>query len=81
MSLDGSLKYWKDGEPVICEDNADIKALKYWKDGEPMGGLVYFTSAEPEGGYTRKLAGLTNIAKVNGVSLMYIANINGIEVA
>lgn len=38
-------------------------------------------SVGPEVVYIRKLAGLTNISKINGISMMNIAKINGIEVA
>ena len=81
MSIDGSLKYWKDGEPVICDDDADIKALKYWKDGEPMSGLVYYTSVTASWVGTINGISLTNITKINGISLANITKINGIASA
>lgn len=33
MALDGTLKYWNNGEPVIPDGK--LVTLKYWNNGEP----------------------------------------------
>lgn len=80
MSIDGTLKYWIDGEPVITDDNPDLIAMKYWKDGEPMGGLVYYSGAAPPAGWTGTINGIpsANIAKINGIPIANISKINGV---
>ncbi|HOM27135.1 MAG TPA: hypothetical protein PKV21_06480, partial [bacterium] len=34
--INGSLKYWLDGEPFITDTDEDIGKFKYWLDGEPF---------------------------------------------
>jgi len=47
MTILTELKYWKDGEPTLPEDNANIKALKYWLNGEPF--VCTYEAAAPAG--------------------------------
>jgi hypothetical protein len=48
MAILGELKYWNNGEPVLPDDAADIKALKYWLNGEPYF-CAYAEGAPPAG--------------------------------
>ena len=41
--MDGELKYWHNGEPILPDDSSDIKELKYWLNGVPY---VYTAQAE-----------------------------------
>lgn len=79
MSIDGTLKYWKDGVPIIINSDTDIKALKYWKNGTPMGDIVYYSEAAPSG-WTGTINGISsaNIAKINGIDIANISKVNGV---
>jgi len=41
MALDGTLKYWNNGEPVIPDES--LTTLKYWNNGEPY--VIYKAAA------------------------------------
>lgn len=46
MALDGTLKYWNNGEPVIPDES--LTALKYWLNGEPY---TIYKAALPAGNW------------------------------
>lgn len=46
MALDGTLKYWNNGEPTIPDES--LTALKYWNNGEPY--VVIKPAAAPPSG-------------------------------